>query len=92
MQVSVENTSSIGRRVTITVPADRVRLEIVKQTKSVQQNGKIAGFRQGKIPAKMIQEKNLVQIRNEAISKIIETTLPNALLEKCTRACGSSRN
>lgn len=88
MQVSVENTSSIGRRVTITVPADRVRLEIVKQTKSVQQNGKIAGFRQGKIPAKMIQEKFGAQIRNEAISKIIETTLPNALLENALEPAG----
>ena len=88
MQVSVENTSTIGRRVTVTVPADRVRLEIVKQTKSVQQNGKIAGFRQGKMPAKMIQDKFGAQIRNEAISKIIETTLPNALLENALEPAG----
>ncbi len=88
MQVSVENTSSIGRRVIVTVPADRVRLEIVKQTKAVQQNGKIAGFRQGKIPPKMIQEKFGAQIRSEAISKIIEATLPNALLENALEPAG----
>ncbi len=88
MQVSVENTSVIGRRVTVTVPADRVKLEIVKQTKAVQQNGKMPGFRAGKIPEKIIQDKFGVQIRNEAISKIIEATLPNALLENALEPAG----
>jgi trigger factor len=88
MQVSVENTSAIGRRVTITVPADRVQLEVVKRTKEVQKNGKIAGFRQGKVPEKMIQEKFGAQIRNEAISNIIETTLPSALIENALEPAG----
>lgn len=88
MQVSVENTSTIGRRVTVTVPAERVKLEIVKRTNEVRQNGKIAGFRQGKIPEKMIQEKFGAQIRNEAVSKVIETTLPSALTDNALEPAG----
>ncbi len=88
MQVSVENTSIIGRRVTVTVPAERVKLEIVKRTNEVRQHGKIAGFRQGKIPEKMIQEKFGAQIRQEAISKIIETTLPSALTDEALEPAG----
>lgn len=88
MQVSVENTSSIGRRLTIQVPAEDVQLEIVKRTNVVRQNGKLPGFRPGKIPEKMIQEKFGSQIRNEAISKIIETTLPSALMDNALEPAG----
>lgn len=88
MQVSVENTSAIGRRVMVTVPNDRLRSEIVKCTKDVQRNGKIAGFRPGKIPEKMIQEKFGTQIRNEAVSKIIEATLPDVLTEHALEPAG----
>jgi trigger factor len=81
MQVSVENTSSIGRRLTVNIPADQVQLEITQRTNVMRQKGKLSGFRSGKIPEKIIQEKFGSQIRNEAISKIIESTLPNALQE-----------
>lgn len=79
MQVSVENTSSLGRRLTIQVPAVEVQSVVDSRMNEVAKSAKIDGFRPGKIPKQIIQQKFGVQIRQEAVSKIIESTLIDAL-------------
>lgn len=89
MQVSVENTSSLGRRLTISVPAERVRSAVDARTREVTKTARLDGFRTGKIPAPIIQQKFGAQIRQEAVSKVIEASLPEAIKEQALEPAGS---
>jgi trigger factor len=82
MQVSFENTSTIGRRLTVHIPVEQVQSEIEERTKVFTRTAKLPGFRPGKIPEHIIQKKYGVQIQQEAIGRVIETSLPLAF-EQC---------
>lgn len=88
MQVSVENTSSLGRRLTISVPANHVQSAIDARLKEVARTARIDGFRPGKIPKNLIEQKFGAQIRQEALSKIIETSLPEAMHQESLEPAG----
>ncbi len=88
MQVSVENTSTIGRRLTVNVPAERVYSEINERMREVLRTRKLDGFRPGKVPKQLIEQKYGVQIRHEVISKIIETSLPTVLKQEALEPAG----
>ncbi|WP_277395339.1 trigger factor family protein, partial [Pseudomonas viridiflava] len=47
MQVSVENTSALERRMTIGVPAERIETEVNKRLQQTARKAKIPGFRPG---------------------------------------------
>jgi len=82
MQVSIENTSNLGRRVTVDVPGDRVNTEEASKLKNLSKTVKIDGFRPGKVPEKLIQERFGPQVRQEAVGKLVESTLPEVLKQE----------
>lgn len=81
MQVSVEKTSNLGRRLTIEVPAAQVQSEESNRLKDLSKNMRVDGFRAGKVPANFIQQRYGEQIRTEAVSKVVESSLSNILKE-----------
>lgn len=85
MQVSVEKTSNLGRRLVIEVPAEQVRNEEKLRLKDLSKNMRVDGFRAGKVPADFIQKKYADQLRHEAVSKVLETSLGIALKEQNLR-------
>lgn len=88
MQVTVESTSQIGRRLTVSVPSDVIRLAVEERLDQTLQNMRVDGFRPGKVPRGLVQKKYGAQIRNEAIGKVIETTLPSALQQESLEPAG----
>ena len=88
MQVSVENTSTIGRRLTVNIPAEKVLSEIDQKMREILRTRKLDGFRPGKVPKQLIEQKYGMQIRHEAITKIIETSLPTALQQEALEPAG----
>ena len=50
MQVSVETTSGLERRMTVGIPADRIENEVKKRLQQTAQRAKVDGFRPGKVP------------------------------------------
>lgn len=89
MQVSVENTSSIGRRLTVQIPADRIQVAIKEKTDEMSRKAKVAGFRPGKVPKQIIEQKYGAQIREEALGKVIEKSLPEALNKEALKPAGT---
>lgn len=85
MQVSVEKTSNLGRRLTIEVPAQLVEREADLRLKDLSKNMRIDGFRAGKVPPKVIKERHGDQIRYEAINKVLESSLGTALKDNNMR-------
>lgn len=88
MQVTVENTDTLGRRLTIQVPADQVKTAIQERMREFSQKARISGFRPGKAPKDMLEQRYGTQVRQEAVGKVIETTLPLALQENNLKPAG----
>ena len=56
MQVSLETTQGLERRLTITVPADKVEGEVNSRLRQLAKTRRIDGFRPGKAPLTVIQK------------------------------------
>ena len=63
MQVSVEQTSELGRKITIAVPADKVEAEINQRLNTLKGRVKIDGFRPGKVPMNVVRQRYGAQVR-----------------------------
>ena len=88
MQISVENTSDIGRKVTVQVPEEKVQEEISSRLKKLARQIKIDGFRPGKAPARVIRQRFGQQVRQEVISDLIDSSFKEAMEEHGLRLAG----
>lgn len=79
ISVSVEATGSLGRKMTVQVPARRVEQEIDDRLKSVGRKAKIKGFRPGKVPMKVIRQKYGGQVRQEVLGEIMQASYSEAI-------------
>ena len=88
MQVSVESTGALERRMRVNVPEDRIEGEIKNRLQSLTKTARIDGFRKGKVPAKVIQQRYGQQIRLEVLSEIMRDTYVEALEAEKLRPAG----
>ncbi|HSW69568.1 MAG TPA: trigger factor [Gammaproteobacteria bacterium] len=79
MQVSVEAPSKLERRLTVVVPAEKLNEVFDKRISRLAKNAKIDGFRPGKAPLKVIQQRYGDTARQEALSEVIQSSLNDAL-------------
>ena len=82
MQVTVEESGAIERKLTISVPSDEVGQEIEKRLKNVSRQAKIPGFRPGKAPRSVIEKRYSNQVTSEVISDAIHSSYQEALMEQ----------
>ena len=79
MQVSVEQVSNLGRKLTISVPADKLDTQINARLRDLGRNVRLNGFRKGKVPPKVIEQRFGAQVRGEAVSDLIRDTFGEAV-------------
>jgi trigger factor len=79
MQVSVENVSSLERKLTVRIPADQYETQVKTRLAEVSRNVRLKGFRPGKVPPKVIEQRFGSQVRNEAVSELIRNTFQEAV-------------
>ncbi|MDY7559439.1 trigger factor [Pseudomonas sp. 10B1] len=89
MQVSVENTSALERRMTIGVPAERIETEVNKRLQQAARSAKIPGFRPGKVPMSVIRQRYEDGARQEALSELIQATFYEAVVEQKLNPAGA---
>ncbi len=82
MQISIEESGAIERKLTIVVPAQEIKREVDKQLKDAARNARIPGFRPGKAPQNIIKKRYEPQITNEVISKAINSSYRDALTQE----------
>jgi len=63
MRVSVETTSGLERRLTVGVPADQVDTAVDKRLQEAARNVRLPGFRPGKVPMRVMQQRCGCQTR-----------------------------
>jgi trigger factor len=79
MQVSVENVGKLERKLTVRVPADQLDSQVKNRLVDLGRSVRLNGFRPGKVPAKVIEQRFGAQVRNEAMSELIRSTLTQAM-------------
>jgi len=89
MQVSVETTEGLGRRMRVQVPAERVDQEVERRLKDMSGRVKMDGFRPGKVPMKIVRKQYGAQVRNEVLSEVVQQTYSEALEQEALRPAGN---
>ena len=88
MQVSLETTSGLERRLTIGVPAVQVETEVEKRLKDAAQNVRINGFRKGKVPMSVVKQRFGTGIRQEVVGDVINRSFYAAVQKESLRPAG----
>jgi trigger factor len=81
MKASVEEISSIKKKVSVEIPEDEVAKEVDSIYKDLGKKAKIKGFRPGKVPKNILERYFKDYVKSEAIQKLIEETYPKAISE-----------
>lgn len=82
MQVSVETTSNIERRMTIGVPAQEIDQAVEKRLQNTARNVKMNGFRPGKVPMSVVRRRFGDSVRQEVVGEVMRDAYVKALEEK----------
>jgi trigger factor len=88
MQVTVETTGNLGRRMTVAVPAARMEQEITTRLKHLSQTARFPGFRPGKAPMKMVEAQYAGKVIEEVAGDLIRATFYEAVKEKGLKPAG----
>ena len=64
------------------MPAERVEREVESRLKTVGRTAKIKGFRPGKIPPKIIRQRYGVQVRQEVLTELMQTSYTDAIAQE----------
>lgn len=82
MQVSVEATSNLQRRMTVEIPAERISGEVQSRLKRLATTAKVKGFRPGKVPMKVVEQQYGKQVRDEVVGEVIQSTYFEAITQE----------
>jgi trigger factor len=78
MQVSVENVGKLERKLTVKFPAERFESQVSARIAEMGRTVRLKGFRPGKVPTTVIQQRFGDQVRGEVLSDLIGSTLREA--------------
>ena len=82
MQVSVETTGTLGRKITVQVPAQQIEEAVNARLLDLSRNVKLDGFRPGKVPMNVVKKKFDSRIRQEVVGEVMQSSLYEALVQE----------
>jgi trigger factor len=91
MQVSVESTGKLERRMQVAVPAERVAAEIATRLKQLSRTARLNGFRPGKAPLTVIRQQFGPQVHREVIGELMQSSFSEAVSQNQLAPAGNPR-
>jgi len=88
MQVSVEKTSELSRKMTVSLPEDMIQEKMEARYKALAREVKIDGFRPGKVPVRVVKKMYSDRVRGEITGDLIQSTYFQALQEQKLNPAG----
>ncbi len=82
MQVTVENVSELGRKMTVTVEDANIEQAVQKRLASIRPSVKMAGFRPGKVPMTMVTKTHGPAARREVIDQVVQESMREAFSQE----------
>lgn len=91
MQVSIESTSSLERRMTIGVPATEIENAVTARLQEAAKTVKINGFRKGKIPMSVIRKRFGRGVRQEVLGEVMSKSYYDAINQEKLKPAGQPK-
>lgn len=88
MQVSLETTTGLERKLTVGIPASVVDQEVAKRLKEAAKTVRINGFRKGKVPMSVVQQRYGAGVRQEVLGDAINRSFYDAVRKESLRPAG----
>ena len=88
MEISVEATNELERKMTIAVPSEEVDSAVNERLQEAARNVRLNGFRKGKVPLKVVKNRFGKGVRQEVIGEVMNRSFYEALSEKKIRPAG----
>ncbi|WP_252109799.1 MULTISPECIES: trigger factor [unclassified Halomonas] len=88
MQVSVETTSPIERRITIQVPAADIDEAVSARLKDTAKNVRLNGFRQGRVPMDVVRQRYGDSVRSEVVGEVMRERYVRAITDEGLNPAG----
>ena len=91
MQVTVETTQGLERRMQVEIPEERIKGEVDKRLGDLARSVRIPGFRPGKVPVRIVARRYGPQVRGEVIGEIVQASFADALDQERLRPAATPR-
>lgn len=77
---NVETLTGLQRRLTATIPQQQIRSEVENRLKRLGRTAKVAGFRPGKAPIKVLERHYGDSVRQEVLSESLQRSFAEAVI------------
>jgi trigger factor len=74
MEVKIEETGTLTRKITVTLPENDVQKKLKKEYDTLQKQSKLKGFRKGKVPRSIIEKTYKPQVEADVGEKLVQDT------------------
>ncbi len=91
MQVTVESTGALERRMRVELPGERIEQEINSRLKTVGRTAKLKGFRPGKVPPNVVKQRYGKAIREEVLSELMQKSYTDAVMQENLNPAGGPK-
>jgi trigger factor len=91
MQVSVQTTGTLERRMEVQVPAARIEQAVDERLRDVGRTARLKGFRPGKAPMKVVRRQFGSQIHTEVVREILQSSFSEAVAQQKLSPAGGPR-
>ena len=81
MKVQVEELSPIEKKLSIEVDSARVSQELNRAYSQLGQQVKLPGFRQGKVPRRILEQRFRAQVENDVVQRVVQSAYLEAIRE-----------
>ncbi len=81
MQVTVEDVSSVKKKIHIEIPREEVSKEIDSAYNDLKKKAKIKGYRPGKVPRSVLERLFKKDVHSDVIQSLVQESFPKALKE-----------
>jgi trigger factor len=88
MQVSVETTQGLERRLTISVPAESIDSAVKSRLQQLAKTQRINGFRPGKVPVSVIKKRFGQAVRQEIAGEAMQQNFYQAVVQEKLNPAG----
>ncbi|MET0024234.1 MAG: trigger factor [Sedimenticola sp.] len=88
MQVSVESSEGLERRMTVELPVEQVNEAVEKRLKEVARTARLDGFRPGKVPMSVVRKRYSAEVRSEVFGDLVQSTYFQALAQEKLQPAG----
>lgn len=91
MQISLENTGTFERKLTVSLPASRLDEAVRSRLQNLSREVRLKGFRPGKVPMSVVEKRFGAQVREEAYGELVRESFGEAMQQQQLRPAMSPR-